>query len=227
MGKQRKQRQQPSKKKVQVKQKLAKQDPAGTAPAKKPVDAIAPEDANNTCVYGLNNLGNTCFFNSALQASPHNMSSSALQQEYMHSVLPGTEGGPAKQAMCHSLSSLARHVHVTGACTVQVLVSVPQLRDCCLQPMDSHPVKKGPIGAALQELVQSVYGARMRLLLHHRACVKQPSPQWCFSRFAWIATQVAPQGAPCYPTGYGAEAGSHAVIAPDSVRGVKGLVQWH
>ena len=163
MGKQRKQRQQPSKKKVQVKQKLAKQDPAGTAPAKKPVDAIAPEDANNICVYGLNNLGNTCFFNSALQASPHNMSSSALQQEYMHSVLPGTEGGPAKQAMCHmchSLTSLARHVHVTGACTVQVLVSVPQLRDCCLQPMDTHPVKKGPIGAALQELVQSVYGAR-------------------------------------------------------------------
>ena len=89
------------------------------------------------------------------------MSSSALQQENMHSVLSGAGGGPAEQAMrhmCHSPNPQARHVHVTGACMVQVLVSVPQLRDCCLQPMDPHPVKKGPIGAALQELVQSVYG---------------------------------------------------------------------
>ena len=105
MGKQRKQRQQPSKKKVQVKQKLAKQDTASTAPAKKPVDAMAPDDDKDIRVYGLNNLGNTCFFNSALQASPHRTSSSALQQEYMLSVCPGAKGGLAQQAvcqMCHS-----------------------------------------------------------------------------------------------------------------------------
>ena len=92
MGKQRKQRQQPSKKKVQVKQKLAKQDPASTAPTKKPVDAVASEDAKDICVYGLNNLGNTCFFNSALQASLFDMSSSALQQEYVLSIRPAAKG---------------------------------------------------------------------------------------------------------------------------------------
>ena len=67
MGKQRKQRQQPSKKKVQVKQKITKQDSSSTAPAKKHVDAKVPEDAKHIRVYGLSNLGNTCFYNSALQ----------------------------------------------------------------------------------------------------------------------------------------------------------------
>ncbi len=67
MGKQRKQRQQPSKKKVQVKQKIAKQDSGSAAPAKKSTDAKIPEDAKHIQVYGLNNLGNTCFYNSALQ----------------------------------------------------------------------------------------------------------------------------------------------------------------
>ena len=67
MGKQRKQRQQPSKRKVQVKQKIAKQDSGSAAPAKKSTDAKVPEDAKHIQVYGLNNLGNTCFYNSALQ----------------------------------------------------------------------------------------------------------------------------------------------------------------
>ena len=67
MAKQRKQRQQPSKKKVQVKQKIAKQDSTATSPAKKFTDVKLPEDAKNIRVYGLNNLGNTCFYNSALQ----------------------------------------------------------------------------------------------------------------------------------------------------------------
>ena len=67
MGKQRKQRQQPSKKKVQVKQKITKQDSSTTAPAKKLADAKVPEDAKHIRVYGLSNLGNTCFYNSALQ----------------------------------------------------------------------------------------------------------------------------------------------------------------
>ena len=105
MGKQRKQRQQPSKKKVQVKQKLAKQDP--TCTAKKPADAMAPMDAKNICVYGLNNLGNTCFFNSALQASPHNISSTVLPQENVLSFRPGAKGGSAEQNMCHSSCALA------------------------------------------------------------------------------------------------------------------------
>ena len=67
MAKHRKQRQQPSKKKVQVKQKIAKQDSTTTSPAKKFKDVKLPEDTKNVRVYGLNNLGNTCFYNSALQ----------------------------------------------------------------------------------------------------------------------------------------------------------------
>ncbi len=69
MGKQRKQRQQPSKKKVQVKQKISKQDSSSTAAAKKVPDPKIPEDAKHIRVYGLSNLGNTCFYNSALQVS--------------------------------------------------------------------------------------------------------------------------------------------------------------
>ena len=67
MAKQRKQRQQPSKKKGQVKQKIAKQDSTNTSPLKKFTDVKLPEDAKHISVYGLNNLGNTCFYNSALQ----------------------------------------------------------------------------------------------------------------------------------------------------------------
>ncbi len=69
MGKQRKQRQQPSKKKVQVKQKITKQESSSTAAAKKVADPQVPEDAKHIRVYGLSNLGNTCFYNSALQVS--------------------------------------------------------------------------------------------------------------------------------------------------------------
>lgn len=43
---------------------------------------------------------------------------------------------------------------------MQALVSVPKLRDFCLEPAGSHQLRKGPIGSALQELVQTVYGAR-------------------------------------------------------------------
>ena len=67
MGKQRKQRQQPSKKKVQVMQKITKQDSSSPAPAKKTANARLPDVAETTCVFGLSNLGNTCFYNSALQ----------------------------------------------------------------------------------------------------------------------------------------------------------------
>ena len=41
---------------------------------------------------------------------------------------------------------------------MQALVSVPKLRDFCLEPAGSHRLRKGPIGSALQELVQTVYG---------------------------------------------------------------------
>ena len=41
---------------------------------------------------------------------------------------------------------------------MQALVSVPKLRDFCLEPAGPHQLKKGPIGSALQELVQTVYG---------------------------------------------------------------------
>lgn len=68
MGKQRNQRKQPSKSKVQVKAKVAKQQEASAAaPAKKTADMIIPESGEHAHVCGLNNLGNTCFYNSALQ----------------------------------------------------------------------------------------------------------------------------------------------------------------
>ena len=54
----------------------------------------------------------------------------------------------------------------------QVLVSVPKLRDFCIEPDISPQLKKGPIGAAVQELIQNVYGA---LFAKVSLC---PSRQW-------------------------------------------------
>lgn len=91
MAKQRKQHQQPSKKKLLVKQKLSKveteaadakgsshgkekqpENPANAKPqlaTKTTQQQLISADAAETeqTVYGLNNLGNTCFYNSALQ----------------------------------------------------------------------------------------------------------------------------------------------------------------
>ena len=78
MGKQRG-RQQPPKSKLQVKQKrgaaaaMHAKDEGGGKRKDKAVDAAASQAAapaalaDGPVVYGLNNLGNTCFYNSALQ----------------------------------------------------------------------------------------------------------------------------------------------------------------
>ena len=54
-------------------------------------------------------------------------------------------------------------------CTaLQVLVSVPVLRDFCLELSSSHQLRLDPIGSALQELVQTVYGELAGGCLSHR-----------------------------------------------------------
>lgn len=45
----------------------------------------------------------------------------------------------------------------------QVLVAVPALRDFCILPQPGEQLKKGPIGRALEELVQTVYGGSLTL----------------------------------------------------------------
>ena len=42
---------------------------------------------------------------------------------------------------------------------MQALVSVPNLRDAYTQPKEGTQLKKGAIGNALEELIQTVYGA--------------------------------------------------------------------
>ena len=42
----------------------------------------------------------------------------------------------------------------------QVLVAVPTLRDFCTLPQPGEQLKKGPIGRALEELVQTVNGGQ-------------------------------------------------------------------
>ena len=51
---------------------------------------------------------------------------------------------------------------------LQVLVSVPMLRDFCLELSSSHHLRLGPIGLALRELVQTVYGELAGGCLSHR-----------------------------------------------------------
>ena len=76
-------------------------------------------------VYGLNNLGNTCFYNSALQV---------LQ--------------PWRQCAKELLSVLCECMQPRGSRSM-----------ICTLPPCGQQLKKGPIGSALQELVQTAYGA--------------------------------------------------------------------
>lgn len=50
---------------------------------------------------------------------------------------------------------------------LQVLVSVPMLKDFCLELSSSHHLRLGPIGLALRELVQTVYGELTGSCLSH------------------------------------------------------------
>lgn len=59
----------------------------------------------------------------------------------------------------HNVQLLLAISIAIGVVCMQVLVSVPALRDFCTQPQRRPQIRKGPIGAALQELVQTVYGA--------------------------------------------------------------------
>ena len=54
---------------------------------------------------------------------------------------------------------------------LQVLVSVPMLRDFCLEMSSSHHLRLGPIGLALRELVQTVYGELAKGCLSHRQLI--------------------------------------------------------
>ena len=54
---------------------------------------------------------------------------------------------------------------------LQVLFSVPMLRDFCLELSSSHHLRLGPIGLALRELVQTVYGELAGGCLSHRQLI--------------------------------------------------------
>jgi hypothetical protein len=42
---------------------------------------------------------------------------------------------------------------------LQALCSIPALRDAYVQPTNGAQLKKGPIGSAMEELIQTIYGA--------------------------------------------------------------------
>ena len=76
----------------------------------------------------------------------------------MHEVAL-TPVGLSKTGELTLLQVLHHRIPLRNHEEVQALVSVPMLRDFCLEPAGPHHLKRGPIGSALQELVQTVYGA--------------------------------------------------------------------
>ncbi len=180
MAKPRKQHQQASKKKLQVKQSQKQTAEAVTAatkgidgsvstsklsPASKAAQQPVPAEAagSEQTIYGLTNLGNTCFYNSAMQ----------VQHCMCMSLCTCTLSSLPLLVWCTWESCVFKNpfqdhmrsdtpVIVWFFC-VQVLVSVPALKDFCTQPHSGPQLQKGPIGGALQELVQTVYGAQCSL----------------------------------------------------------------
>jgi hypothetical protein len=69
-------------------------------------------------------------------------------------------------------------------CLMQVLLAVPALRDFYTLPSCGQQLRKGPIGSALQELVQTAYGAAGSSGLASGCmpplcCVSQPARWLC------------------------------------------------